>query len=586
MADSTEATATASVPVAENVLEDAPETTEEKVDTEVTSAESKDATMNGHTDPDTITNAEAEKEVENEDTVMEDVPEAGESAQNATTPVSKKAINGSASSKKKSSGVPEHKSKKLNRKKSKPALRLDVKPGELYLARMKGHPPWPSIICDEDMLPQTLLSSRPVTTAMPDGSYRRPEYADGGKRVYERTYPIMFLRTNEFAWIPNTELNPLDPEDCKSVPEKGKQKALIEAYGIASESHDLAYFKQMLKDHMSAIEEDLRLQAEKAAEREAKKAKAAKRKSGVADTEEVEEDEMEVDEEGEAKSKSKKRKKSDESETEEKPAKTPKTATKLKLSTPKTPAAVSSTKKAAKPKSSKKAAAKTNGEEEAEETPKVEEKPLSPAEAKEKKEKEIKYYRHKLQKGFLSRDTPPDDEETKTMSSFLMKLEAHTDLEGSIIRATKIHKVLKAMIRLNTIPLDEQYHFRTRCHSLLALWNKTLADDPNAGAEDKADGANGDKDEKEPASAPATNGIVDSAAAESAAAPETIEEPVENKIGTTVEGEKEAEKGDDAAPAAVGEKTNDEPVDAIEEDIQEKPEEAFVPPAETAEITA
>lgn len=97
------------------------------------------------------------------------------------------------SAKKKSSAVPEHKSKKLNKKKSKVTLRLDAKPGELYLARMKGHQPWPAIVCDEEMLPQVLLSSRPITTAQPDGTYKKPEYADGGKRESERTFPIMFL---------------------------------------------------------------------------------------------------------------------------------------------------------------------------------------------------------------------------------------------------------------------------------------------------------------------------------------------------------------------------------------------------------
>ena len=67
-------------------------------------------------------------------------------------------------------------------------------------------------------------------------------------------------------------------------------------------------------------------------------------------------------------------------------------------------------------------------DEELADTPMVEEKPLDPAEAKEKKEKEsefrtrnrlhkfkltfiVRYYRHKLQKGFLSRDDVPGDEE-------------------------------------------------------------------------------------------------------------------------------------------------------------------------------
>jgi hypothetical protein len=137
-----------------------------------------------------------------EDTEMKDAssPVEAASAANDTavavtngTPSAsaKKASNGSA--RKKSVGVPEHRSKKLNRKKSKPTLHLNCTPGELYLARLKGHAPWPSIIADEDMLPTTILKTRPVTTALPDGTFRRPEYADGGKRAFERTYPIMFL---------------------------------------------------------------------------------------------------------------------------------------------------------------------------------------------------------------------------------------------------------------------------------------------------------------------------------------------------------------------------------------------------------
>ena len=124
-----------------------------------------------------------------EDAVMVDTN--GPSAANGTPASSKKASGGSA--KKKGSGVPEHKSKKLNKKKSRPLTNLEANPGDYYLARMKGHPPWPSIICDEEMLPQSLVSTRPVTTAMPDGSFRRADYGPGGKRAHERTFPIMFL---------------------------------------------------------------------------------------------------------------------------------------------------------------------------------------------------------------------------------------------------------------------------------------------------------------------------------------------------------------------------------------------------------
>ena len=128
---------------------------------------------------------------------MKDAEDNGEAAEASKAPATpaggaaKKASNGS--SKKRTPAVPEHKSRKLNKKKSKVSLNLDAKPGQHFLARMKGHPWWPAIICDEEMLPMVLINSRPVTTALPDGTYKKPEYADGGKRANERTFPIMFL---------------------------------------------------------------------------------------------------------------------------------------------------------------------------------------------------------------------------------------------------------------------------------------------------------------------------------------------------------------------------------------------------------
>ncbi|MCJ1378195.1 hypothetical protein MMC17_001291 [Xylographa soralifera] len=551
-----------------------------------------DSKTNGHTehhDPPISSKAEAADDVEMKDAdensegaVIQ--PSSSMAAVNGTPASTKKTSNGS--SKKKSSVIPEHKSKKLNKKKSKPVLRLEAMPGDLFLARMKGHQPWPSIICDEEMLPQILLSSRPITTAQPDGTFKKPEYADGGKRAAERTFPIMFLQTNEFAWIINSELSPLTPEECKDIADKGKSKSLLEAYKIASEGHDLAYFKAMLADHMAAMQED----ADEKAEREAKKASKAKRKSGqvsavTADDEDA--DEMDVDEDGaESKPKSKKRKKSLESDGDEKPAKTPKTGTKLKLSTPKTPTVDSSSKKKAiKAKSSaKKSAAKASAsDDEMTDTPMVEEKPLTPAEAKEKKEKEIRYYRHKLQKGFLSRDTVPAEEEIKSMSGFLSKLETYPDLEGSIIRATKIHKVLKAMIRLTSIPKDEEYQFKKRSHELLTKWNKILQDDPTPGG-DKDDDA---KDDVKPEAA-TTNGtgketeeeVAKAEAGDAAAPEEESENALERKIGTTVEGEKEAAESATTAPAETAEEVK---TDAP--NVDSAPTAEYQPPAQTSEAT-
>lgn len=202
------------------------------------------------------------------------------------------------------------------------------------------------------------------------------------------------------------------------------------------------------------------------------------------------------------------------------PAKTPKTATKLKLTTPKAPGTTEKkakeSAKTAKPKSErKKSRAAVSDEDVADEEAKGAEKELDPAEAKAKKEKEGKisvscyfnclqslvlFLRHKLQKGFLSRDQTPQESEMATMANFITKLEDYGDLEVSIIRSTKINKVLKALIKLNTIPKDEEFNFKSRSVDLLGRWNKALGADSTA--DDNAGPSGVDKDEQ-----PATNGV-------------------------------------------------------------------------------
>lgn len=112
----------------------------------------------------------------------------------STTP----ATGGKDKKRKSTGGVPEHKGKKaVKNRKSLPAkLNLDAQPGQFFWARLKGYPPWPSVICDESMLPEVLLASRPVSTSRPDGTIRE-DFLEGGKNAKDRTYPIMFLSTNE-----------------------------------------------------------------------------------------------------------------------------------------------------------------------------------------------------------------------------------------------------------------------------------------------------------------------------------------------------------------------------------------------------
>ena len=131
------------------------------------------------------------------------------------------------------------------------------------------------------------------------------------------------------------------------------------------------------------------------------------------------------------------------------------------------------------------------------------------------------------------------------MSDFLDELESFPGLEGSTIRKTKIHKVLKAMIKLPSIPLDEKFRFKIRSHDLLQKWNDTLTIDPIAKLE------------------------------EAAAPEEDSEEKLERKIGTTTEGEKEADRDEDLKS---DEPAQDAPVGAAT--TASNPAEEYQPPAE------
>lgn len=73
----------------------------------------------------------------------------------------------------------------------------------------------------------------------------------------------------------------------------------------------------------------------------------------------------------------------------------------------------------------------------------------------------------------------------KTMADYFTQLEGLEDLEQAVIRGTKIHKVLKAILKLGHIPKDEDYHFKDRSLALLTKWQKVLDDGtPAAGVED------------------------------------------------------------------------------------------------------
>lgn len=84
------------------------------------------------------------------------------------------------------------------------------------------------------------------------------------------------------------------------------------------------------------------------------------------------------------------------------------------------------------------------------------------------------------------------------MSDYLKQLELHDDLEAEVIKKTKVHKVLKAIVKLNSIPKEEEYSFKQRSSELLTKWTGALAaDEPAAApAETATNGVKHDEDQK------------------------------------------------------------------------------------------
>ncbi|KAJ4224020.1 hypothetical protein NW759_005689 [Fusarium solani] len=372
--------------------------------------------------------------------------------------------------------------KTLSKKASKARLtHLDAKPGDHFLVKLKGFPAWPAIICDESMLPQALVVNRPVTAARRDGTYNEA-YADGGKRVNDRSFPVMYLYTNEFGWVPNTSLTELTPEKASDSITEKMRKDLREAFELASQNNPIDYYKDVLKQ----FQEELIAQEEAKKEAAATPKKSKKGKAKAAPADDLEMDD--VDDDIPEKPKSKKRKADDDASTPQRSDSVKKPKIKLNTSTPK---AANGTPKGKDESATKtKLKVKKSSEKKAE-GPK--EPKMTAEQRRQRKEKEVLYLRHKLQRGLLTRDQQPQESEMKQMSEYVTMLENFKDLEVSIIRSTKINKVLKAILKLQTIPREEEFHFKDRSQALLDQWNQLMANEPAAAA---ANGVNGKSEAK------------------------------------------------------------------------------------------
>lgn len=165
------------------------------------------------------------------------------------------------------------------------------------------------------------------------------------------------------------------------------------------------------------------------------------------------------------------------------------------------------------------------------------------------------YLRHKLQRGLLTGEATPQENDMKQMAEYITLLENFSGMEVSIIRATKINKVLKAILKLDSIPREEEFNFKARSKTLLDKWNKLMADGASAPADAPVNGVvNGSSDahaeEKKSESTSAPTKTDKEAEAESKSEPEaaTKESSAKSAEPEKADTENESdEKADDKA---------------------------------------
>ncbi|SAM81729.1 uncharacterized protein UBRO_03144 [Ustilago bromivora] len=168
----------------------------------------------------------------------------------------------------------------------------------------------------------------------------------------------------------------------------------------------------------------------------------------AAEEEEENQDQLEEDEDGDEPS-SKKRKREPES------GKIRESADKRK----KSKAAEAAKTKVEKP-NSKGAAA--NGEDKSEES-------LDP------ETRQVKEWRHKVQKTFLGKDGKINPEDMEAADATFKTVEEYDGMTAEHLRTTKIGKVMKRVMQLSSIPRDDEFHFKDRAEKLCAKWGAIMA---------------------------------------------------------------------------------------------------------------
>jgi hypothetical protein len=92
--------------------------------------------------------------------------------------------------------------------------------------------------------------------------------------------------------------------------------------------------------------------------------------------------------------------------------------------------------------------------------------------AVEKREMQLLYARHKLQKMFLRKTSAPSELDVSAAGELLTSLKLRPDLESVLMRETKISKALEKVRDLSSIPGERGDALRRRCAALFDAWER------------------------------------------------------------------------------------------------------------------
>ncbi|KIR62504.1 hypothetical protein I314_03448 [Cryptococcus bacillisporus CA1873] len=176
----------------------------------------------------------------------------------------------------------------------------------------------------------------------------------------------------------------------------------------------------------------------------------------------------------------------------------------------------------------------------------------------------VKDWRHKLQKAFLG-DSMPAESEMPHWNEVFESVESYDSMTIEALQYSKIGKVMKKIMGLTTIPLNDKYELTKRAGKLMHQWQEFI-DTANQGSI-----ANGQKKTARPTAAAAAAAAAASAGEEETPPPvkDKEDKPVDETPARTtesapVEEKKEVEEG----------ATEEEKKEAAEEEKTEKEGEA------------